>query len=117
MGEWKLKRGEQEWPIRDVAMLREWASGKRIVANDYVLNPTLNRWMLASEVPELAGLFAPPQSAGRPAARGSCGLAIACFLFAVMLGMFGMGQGIAYLLTGAAFVFLLVAGIMYVLNK
>jgi uncharacterized membrane protein YccC len=53
----------------------------------------------------------------RAASRSSCGLAIACFLFAVMLGMFGMGKGFAILLTAAAFVFALLAGILYVFRK
>jgi hypothetical protein len=54
---------------------------------------------------------------GRSAARGSCGLAVACFLFAILLGMFGMGQGLAMLLTGAAFVFAIFSGLFYVLKK
>ena len=53
----------------------------------------------------------------RSAARGSCGIAIACILFAIMLGMFGMGQGFAMLLTLAAFIFAIIAGVLYVLKR
>lgn len=117
MSEWKVKRGEEQWDIRDTAMLQEWARDRRITATDYVLNPTLDRWMLANEVPELSGLFTLKAASGRPAARGSCGLAFACFLFAVTLGILGMGQGIGMLLGAAAFVFAILAGILYVLNR
>lgn len=53
----------------------------------------------------------------RSASRNSCGLAFACFLFAVMLGMFGMGRGFAILLMLGAVVFALLAGILYVFRK
>jgi hypothetical protein len=53
----------------------------------------------------------------KPGARQSCLLAVALFLFAVVLGMIGMGKGFAVLLTLAAFIFAIVSGILYVLNK
>jgi hypothetical protein len=59
MAEWKLKRGEQEWPIRDAEMLREWASSGRLNPDDYVFNPVLAKWVYARDVAELAGLMDP----------------------------------------------------------
>jgi hypothetical protein len=53
----------------------------------------------------------------RPGARQSCLLAVALFLFAVALGAVGIGKGFAMLLTLAAFIFAIVSGILYVLNK
>lgn len=53
----------------------------------------------------------------RPAARSSCGLAFALFLFSVMLGMMGIGSGISMLLFAGAVVFALLSGILYVLHR
>ena len=59
----------------------------------------------------------PPTKPASSAAKSSCGLAFALFLFAVMLGMMGMGKMFAILLTAAAFFFALVSGVLYVLKK
>lgn len=115
MAEWKIRRGEQEFTAPDTATLQQWAASGRVVGSDYVLNPTLQRWMYASEVAELSVAVQPPR--GKSAARGACGLAIALFLFAVMLGMFGMGESFAVLLGAGAFVFAIVAGVLYVLKR
>lgn len=114
LSSWKLKRGAQEWPVKDATELQAWAKSGRIVPTDYIFNPTLDRWMLASEVPELTFVM---DAKKRSASKGSCGLAIALFLFAVMLGMMNIGQGIGMILGGGAILFAIIAGILYVAGK
>jgi hypothetical protein len=115
---WTIRRGDDEFTAPDTATLQQWARERRIFPTDYVFNHTLNRWMFAHELPELRGLLAVPVvPVNRNASRGSCGLAIAMFLFAVMLGMMHIGQGLGVLLGAAAFVFAIVAGVLYVIGK
>ena len=111
--EWKIKRDDREFMAPDTATLQLWAKEGHVVATDYVLNPTLDRWMYAREVAELANHFA----VNRQASRGSCGLAIALFLFAVMLGILELAPGIATLLGAGALAFVVVAGVLYVSGK
>ena len=83
MAEWKLRRGEQEWPVKDVAELQEWANAGRLVSSDYVYNPTLEKWMYASEVAEIAPSFQQQESSRLNQASfgvGCLGLLV-CFLF------------------------------------
>lgn len=56
--EWKVKRGDQEWLVPDSATLQVWAREKRVLPDDYVFNPVLQRWMYAREAGELATSFA-----------------------------------------------------------
>lgn len=57
MSEWKVRRGDKEYPIADGATLIAWAKDGRVVPSDYIFNPILERWMYASEVGELADIF------------------------------------------------------------
>ena len=58
MSEWKVRRGEQEWPADDAATLRAWAESGKIVGSDYVFNPILQKWVYASEIAEINDIFA-----------------------------------------------------------
>lgn len=58
MPDWKLRRGDSEWPIESIAMLQEWATSGRVTGSDYVFNPILEKWMYAEEVIELRALIA-----------------------------------------------------------
>lgn len=62
MADWKLRRGEQEWRVKDAGMLKEWVSQGKIESSDYVFNPILNKWMYATEVAEIRELFRPGTS-------------------------------------------------------
>jgi hypothetical protein len=83
MSEWKLKRGNEEWPIADAEMLKQWATDGRVNADDYVFNPILEKWMYARDAVELAGVFeAKTQSVNR---KTGCSVsilgALLCLLF------------------------------------
>lgn len=79
MAEWEVKRGDDEWPVADVQMLREWARTGRVSPTDYVYNPTLGRWIYASEVKEL-------ESGSRSTGKVS-GVILALFIAAGLLGL------------------------------
>lgn len=53
MAEWRVRRGDSEWPVESVAMLQELARSGRVINSDYIFNPILQKWMYAQEVLEL----------------------------------------------------------------
>ena len=66
---WIVKINGQEFPAASLEQLMEWRANGRIQDNHYVFNPTLQRWQLASEVPELqmvrpGKVAAPPKKSG-----------------------------------------------------
>jgi hypothetical protein len=87
MTEWKLRRDEREWPVKDAAELQQWANTGHVSPSDYIYNPTLEKWMYAREIAELS---LPPD---RRASSTGCSAAVACILLgvaaAVWAGMFG----------------------------
>jgi len=101
--EWKLKRGDEEYVVPNVAKLREWAVEGRVLKDDYVFNPVLGRWMYARELGELAATatFKPKKQksaiveshrvGSREETRGSV---VAC----VILGVFFLVVGLYFLL-------------------
>lgn len=58
VSEWKLRRGNDEWPVGDVAMLRQWTEAGKVSPSDYVFNPILQKWVYANEVAEINEIFA-----------------------------------------------------------
>lgn len=114
MAEWKIRRGDDEFAAPDAATIQQWVAEGRVVPSDYVLNPTLNRWMYVSEAAELAAVHQQVEAAKRGTAAGrSCVLAVAMFLFAVMLGMWRVGEGFGMILGGLAIVFAVISLILY----
>jgi len=57
MADWKLRRGDSEWPIESIAMLQEWARSGRVSTSDYVFNPILEKWMYAEDLKELEAVL------------------------------------------------------------
>lgn len=127
MSEWKIRRGEQEFPVPSLPTLKTWTVAGRVQRDDYVFNPILDRWMFAHELPELAPIFASKAPAVAPVVvaqpRGrmggiSCGCAVVLFLLTVLLATSGMEGGvIALLLVCATGAFALVGVILLVARK
>ena len=57
MDQWKVRRGNDEFPVDGVETLKQWANLGRIAESDYIYNPILGRWMYARELAEIAGYF------------------------------------------------------------
>lgn len=53
MADWKIRRGDSEWPAESIAILQEWAKSGRLNGSDYIFNPILEKWMYAADVLEL----------------------------------------------------------------
>jgi uncharacterized membrane protein len=64
MAEWKIRRGDSEWPVESVAMLQDWARAGRIIGSDYIFNPVLGKWMYAADVLELRSQLAQAPNTG-----------------------------------------------------
>lgn len=83
MSGWKMRRGDDEYPVESVDALRAWAAEGRIAADDYVYNPILDKWMYAKEVAEFGGVFHP----GRTQAREGCGIGILLMIVGGVAGV------------------------------
>jgi hypothetical protein len=94
MAEWKIRRGDDEFTAPDTATLQRWVAEGRVVPTDYVLNPTLGRWMYVTEAAELSAAHKSVESAKRGASVNmTCGAAAAMFLLAVMFSMWNSSTG------------------------
>ncbi|HJP59242.1 MAG TPA: hypothetical protein VJ865_04570 [Gemmatimonadaceae bacterium] len=105
MSAWKIRRGSEESDLDD-ARLREWAVAGRIADADYVYNPTLERWMYAKDVAEIAPLLRGKKASQQ--ARSSCGLAILFAIVAAVVGLF-VNQTLAGLVGLVALVVFIIA--------
>ena len=63
--EWKVKVGSKELGPVDLEVLRHWARVGRLSPEDLVFDPDAGAWVPARNLPQLAGMFAPPPQAKR----------------------------------------------------
>lgn len=87
MSEWRVRRGNEEWPTKGIEELQDWAKSGNVRPEDYVWNPILQKWLYAKDVAELEG-FLPDLEKVRAtdqATRAAIGVAVAglvlCFIF------------------------------------
>lgn len=80
MTEWKMKRGDTEYPATSLAELRQWALKGNLVGSDYVFNPTLSKWMYARELEELKASFPAGKNGNTLIAVGAVLLAMGLFI-------------------------------------
>jgi hypothetical protein len=64
MAEWRVRRGDSEWPVESFAALQDSAMAGRLNESDYIFNPVLAKWMYAHEVLELRGSIAHAPNTG-----------------------------------------------------
>lgn len=84
MGEWRLRRGDQEFPLRDNEMLKEWAASGRVNPDDYVYNPLLEKWMYACDLAELQEHFAKAKSKAEAAHLNQVSFGLGCLGFLLL---------------------------------
>lgn len=95
---WIIQRGEQQYPVADVNMLRDWATQGQIAPSDQIWSPVKGEWSAAREVSELADLMvrptAPISALTVPVAVSSVGIRVAAYLIdvipALILGLIGI---------------------------
>lgn len=98
MAEWQIKRNEEQFTAPDLDTLQQWAQQGRVARSDYVFNPTLQRWMYASELAELKGKWHASTSN-----KGGCAATIALGLMALMFFIYNVQVlGFAFLLGSVA---------------
>jgi hypothetical protein len=100
MAEWRIKRGEEEFIAPDTVTLQEWAKSQRVRPDDYVFNPTLQRWMYARDAAELQPIFTSEQSRGAAEHYNQVSLGLGC-LGVVLLFVF-WPAGVAVLVVAVA---------------
>lgn len=82
----KLRRGETDFDVPNLATLVEWARAGRVAPTDYVYNPTLERWVYAREMGELEGEFR--AAATQQKSQDYRKYAFACFVAALVCALF-----------------------------
>ena len=53
MAEWKIRVGDVVVKAASIAELREWVREKRLLPENYVFHPVLERWMYVKDLEEL----------------------------------------------------------------
>lgn len=94
---WIIQRGEQQFPVADVGMLRDWATRGNIAPNDQIWSPLMGEWRVARDVSEISHLIVRPSAAvavpaiNMPVAVSSVGIRVAAYLIdlipAILLGL------------------------------
>jgi uncharacterized membrane protein YhaH (DUF805 family) len=64
-----IRRGDQQWEVDGVEMLREIARQGRLADSDYVWHPIFGAWVYARDLAELQGVGGAPKVAGRTSPR------------------------------------------------
>lgn len=119
---WIIQRGQEQYPVADVSMLRDWATKGSIAPSDQIWSPLKGEWARATDVSEISDLMVRPSApamvvAGAPAVS-SVGIRAAAYLIdvfpAILLGLIGIvpiiGQFIAGILLGCYWLFRDAAG-------
>jgi uncharacterized RDD family membrane protein YckC len=122
--EWIVARGEQQFPVPDLATLKEWVATGKVATGDRIWHPVSGQWAMAREIPEIADAWVrpdagatvvPPLAVSVSATEGvsNVGLRAVGYIIdvvpAVILGLIGLvpivGQFIAGVLMGSYWLF------------
>lgn len=121
--EWKWRAADGAESPAKLDQIQVWAKHGRVKPETYIFNPITNTWLYAKDVQELRAHWPTPPTIGdtpvkrETAGRSLCGLAVALFLFSIVLGMLGMGKALSMLLVGGAFIFGVIGAVFLALRK
>jgi uncharacterized RDD family membrane protein YckC len=85
--EWIVQRGEQQFPVPDVATLKQWVTTGNITPGDRIWHPVSGAWTSAAQVPEIADLWVRPTPAMTAAANSAVATPAALISSAAVSGV------------------------------